>query len=137
MSKKHIIVIVDDDTDDREIIRDAFMSNHKNHRQYVFIENGDKLLEYLQDAENENIPALILLDLNMPGKDGREVLKEIKSNERFRQIPTIVFTTSNSQKDRQTSYSLGANCFITKPDTFNKLVDITNCIMQIWLPDIA
>jgi DNA-binding response OmpR family regulator len=118
MSKKHIILIVDDDNDDREIIRDAFMSNHKNHREYVFIENGDNLL-----------------NLNMPGKDGREALKEIKNAERFRSIPTIVFTTSASQKDRDTVYSLGANCFITKPDTFNKLVELTTCIMQIWLPE--
>ena len=135
MSKKHIILIVDDDTDDREIIRDAFMSNHKDHREYVFIENGDELLEYLEEAENGNMPALIMLDLNMPGKDGREALKDIKGNERFRQIPTIVFTTSGSLKDKQTSYNLGANCFITKPDTFNKLVGLTDSIMHIWLPE--
>jgi CheY-like chemotaxis protein len=135
MSKKHIILIVDDDNDDREIIRDAFMSNHKNHREYVFIENGDNLLNYLEVAKDEDLPALIMLDLNMPGKDGREALKEIKNAERFRSIPTIVFTTSASQKDRDTVYSLGANCFITKPDTFNKLVELTTCIMQIWLPE--
>ena len=137
MSKKHIILIVDDDTDDREIIRDAFMSNHKDHREYVFMENGEKLMDYIEEADNDSMPALIMLDLNMPGKDGREVLKEIKSSERFRQIPTIVFTTSGSQKDKQTAYDLGANCFITKPDTFNKLVELTNSIMLIWLPDIA
>jgi CheY-like chemotaxis protein len=137
MSKKHFILIVDDDTDDREIIRDAFMSNHKDHREYVFIENGEKLITYLEKADIETMPSLIMLDLNMPGKDGREVLKEIKGSERFRQIPIIVFTTSGSQKDKQTAYDLGANCFITKPDTFNKLVDLTNSIMLIWLPDIA
>jgi len=135
MSEKHIILIVDDDLDDREIIRDAFMSNHKNHREYVFIENGDLLLQYLEEADNENSPALIMLDLNMPGKDGREALKEIKESERFRHIPTVVFTTSSSQKDVQVSYDLGANCFITKPDTFNKLVEITNSIAQLWLRD--
>ena len=135
MSEKHIILIVDDDLDDREIIRDAFMSNHKNHREYVFIENGDLLLQYLEEADNEKSPALIMLDLNMPGKDGREALKEIKESERFRHIPTVVFTTSSSQKDMQVSYDLGANCFITKPDTFNKLVEITNSIVQLWLPD--
>src|SRR5215216_5563245 len=137
MSKKYIILIVDDDTDDREIIRDAFMSNHKNHREYVFMENGEKLIEYLESADNDTMPSLIMLDLNMPGKDGREVLQEIKNDIRFRQIPTIVFTTSGSQKDRQTAYDMGANCFITKPDTFNKLVELTSSIMLIWLPDIA
>jgi CheY-like chemotaxis protein len=137
MSKKHIILIVDDDTDDREIIRDAFMSNHKDHREYVFMENGEKLMDYLGEADHDLMPALIMLDLNMPGKDGREVLKEIKSSESFRHIPTIVFTTSGSQKDKQMAYDLGANCFITKPDTFNKLVELTNSIMLIWMPDIA
>ena len=135
MSKKHVILIVDDDLDDREIIRDAFMSNHKNHREYVFIENGDLLLQYLEGGDGSESPALIMLDLNMPGKDGREALKEIKGSERFRHIPTVVFTTSSSQKDMQVSYDLGANCFITKPDTFNKLVEITNSIAQLWLPD--
>jgi CheY-like chemotaxis protein len=137
MSKKYVILIVDDDTDDREIIRDAFMSDHKDHREYVFIENGEKLMEYLESAQSDSLPALIMLDLNMPGKDGREVLKEIKTNERLRQIPVIVFTTSGSQKDKQTAYDLGANCFITKPDTFNKLVELTASIMLIWLPEIA
>jgi CheY-like chemotaxis protein len=134
MSKKHIILIVDDDTDDREIIRDAFMSNHKNHREYVFLESGDLLWEYLQ-SENKEQPSLIMLDLNMPGKDGREILKDIKENERLKSIPIIVFTTSGSERDKHTSYTLGANCFLTKPDTFNKLVDLTNSITQIWLPD--
>ncbi len=137
MSKKHIILIVDDDMDDREIIRDAFMSNHKDHREYVFIETGDRLLEYLNETENGELPALIMLDLNMPGKDGRETLKDIKASEVYRHIPTIVFTTSGSQKDRDMAFSLGANCFITKPDTFNKLVELTNCIRQLWLPEIA
>lgn len=135
MSKKQVILIVDDDLDDREIMRDAFMSNHKNHREYVFIENGDLLLQYLEDGDDTAAPQLIMLDLNMPGKDGREALKDIKRSERFRHIPTVVFTTSSSQKDMQVSYDLGANCFITKPDTFNKLVEITNSIVQLWLPE--
>ena len=135
MSKKQVILIVDDDLDDREIMRDAFMTNHKNHREYVFIENGDLLLQYLEDGDGSAPPALIMLDLNMPGKDGREALKDIKASERFRHIPTVVFTTSSSQKDMQVSYDLGANCFITKPDTFNKLLEITNSITQLWLPE--
>ena len=135
MSKKQIILIVDDDADDREILRDAFMSKHKDHREYVFIETGDQLLEYLENGDNEELPALIMLDLNMPGKDGREALKEIKGSARLRSIPTIVFTTSGSQRDKDISYDLGANSFITKPDTFNKLVDMVTCIAQIWLQD--
>ena len=80
------------------------------------------------------MPDLVLLDLNMPGKDGREVLREIKSTAAFQKIPTVVFTTSSSEIDRQMSYEYGANCFVTKPDTFDKLVDITGCILKLWLP---
>jgi CheY-like chemotaxis protein len=133
MSKKQTILLVDDDSDDREILRDAFVAKHKDNREYVFIETGDHLLEYLEN--NGELPALVMLDLNMPGKDGREALKQIKSDERWRSIPIIIFTTSGSQRDKEMSYSLGANCFITKPDTFNKLVEMANCVTQIWLQD--
>jgi CheY-like chemotaxis protein len=132
MQRKHSIVIVDDDADDREIIRDAFESTTTEH-EYVFIENGDKLLAYLAEQSDLSIPSLIMLDLNMPGKDGRETLKEIKTHNRFHCIPTIVFTTSSSQRDKQIVYDLGANCFITKPDTFNKLTDLAGCISKLWL----
>ncbi|RYZ22626.1 MAG: response regulator [Chitinophagaceae bacterium] len=133
MKRKHCIVIVDDDADDREIIRDAFVSTIEE-QEYVFIENGDRLLEYLEQQAEKSVPSLIMLDLNMPGKDGRETLKEIKSNTRFQHIPTIVFTTSSSHRDKQTVYDMGANCFITKPDTFNKLIELTSCISKLWLP---
>jgi CheY-like chemotaxis protein len=132
MKRKHQILIVDDDADDREIIRDAFLSSTEE-QEFVFIENGDKLLEYLETAVNGDSPSLIMLDLNMPGKDGRETLKELKTNDRFHHIPTIVFTTSSSQRDKQMVYDLGANCFITKPDTFNKLIEMTSSICRLWL----
>ncbi|HEU0111171.1 MAG TPA: response regulator [Flavisolibacter sp.] len=132
MKKEHFIIIVDDDTDDREILKDAFVSVTKEH-QYIFFENGDMLLDYLYNHTENGLPSLILLDLNMPGKDGRETLKELKSDKRFSPIPTIVFTTSSSLRDKITSYDLGANCFITKPDTFNKLVELTKSINQLWL----
>lgn len=131
MKRKTVILIVDDDADDREIIRDAFESKN-DEKEYVFLESGDKLLEYLE-RPNEDHPSLIMLDLNMPGKDGRETLKEIKTNKRFHQIPTIVFTTSSSERDKQIIYDLGANCFITKPDTFNKLKELASCITTLWL----
>lgn len=132
MKRKHSIVIVDDDADDREIIRDAFESSIQE-QEYVFLENGDRLLEYLQQSDELSRPSLIMLDLNMPGKDGRETLKEIKSSQRYQEIPTIVFTTSSSYRDKQNVYELGANCFITKPDTFNKLIELTDCISRLWL----
>ena len=132
MKQKHQILIVDDDADDREIIRDAFKSAINEH-EYIFIENGDKLLEYLERYAEQGAPSLIMLDLNMPGKDGRETLREIKNDSRYHHIPTIVFTTSSSLRDKQIVYGLGANCFITKPDTFNKLIDLTASISKLWL----
>lgn len=130
--RKHSILIVDDDADDREIIRDAFKSSIQD-QDYVFLENGDRLMEYLDQTGEGRNPSLIMLDLNMPGKDGRETLKEIKRSERYQHIPTIVFTTSSSQRDKQTVYDLGANCFVTKPDTFNKLIDLASSISKLWL----
>ena len=132
MKTSHHILIVDDDTDDREIIRDAFV-HIASENEYIFLENGDKLIEYLELNQSGNLPSLILLDLNMPGKDGRETLKEIKTDARYHHIPTIVFTTSSSHRDRIMAYDLGANCFITKPDTFNKLTDLASSIVKLWL----
>lgn len=132
MKLKHKILIVDDDVDDREIIRDAFQSTSED-QEYHFIENGDKLLEYLEAESNDHLPSLILLDLNMPGKDGRETLKELKSTVRYQCIPVLVFTTSSSVRDKKMAYELGANCFLTKPDTFNKLVELAKCINRLWL----
>ncbi|MBD0295956.1 MAG: response regulator [Flavisolibacter sp.] len=126
------VLIVDDDADDREIIRDAFMSG-SSHLEYIFLESGDALLDYLKANTQSALPSLIMLDLNMPGMDGREALKEIKENDAFQHIPTVIFTTSSSPRDKQMAYQLGANCFVTKPDTFNELVDVTGAISKLWL----
>lgn len=128
----HSVLIVDDDADDRESVRDAFLEN-KHHQNYIFIEDGSQLLDFLNKNEKGMRPSLIMLDLNMPGKDGRDTLKEIKSNKNFHHIPVVVFTTSASMTDMEISYSLGANCFITKPNTYSKLIDITNSIAKLWL----
>jgi len=129
---RYSILIVDDDPDDRESIREAFLENKYNH-DYVFFSAAEELLGYLSDANANTNSTVILLDLNMPGMDGRTALKHIKSNDDFRHIPIIIMTTSSSHSDRQASYALGANCFVTKPDTFGKLVDITNSIAKLWI----
>lgn len=135
MKYPYPILIVDDDADDRDIIRDAFNANNEQ-ADYVSLENGDALLQYLHENASNGLPALIMLDLNMPGKDGREALREIKSTAAFQKIPIIVFTTSSSERDKQTSYEYGANCFVTKPDTFDKLVEVTGAILKLWLPGL-
>jgi CheY-like chemotaxis protein len=127
----HLIFIVDDDPDDRQIILDAFLENSPQ-VDYVFIENAETLLENLYSDESD-YPALILLDLNMPGMLGLQALKEIRGNKKFSQIPIIVLTTSTLDQDRRTSYELGASCYLHKPDSFGDLVDITNSIVKLWL----
>jgi two-component system response regulator len=134
-SNSQLIFIVDDDPDDRQIILDAFLE--KNPRiDYVFIENAETLLQSLYSEESE-FPALILLDLNMPGMLGLQALKEIRNNRKFSQIPIIVLTTSTLHQDRRASYELGAACFVRKPDSFGELVEITDSIVRLWLYEDA
>lgn len=129
-SNARLIYIVDDDPDDRQIILDAFVERNPQ-VDYVFIENAEALLDSLYSADVE-LPALILLDLNMPGMLGLQALKEIRANKQFCQIPIIVLTTSMLQQDRKASYELGASCFLRKPDSFAELVDITESIVKLW-----
>ena len=128
----HSVFIVDDDTDDRESIREAFLQND-HHQDYTFMGSGDQLITHLTESTNKKTPSIILLDLNMPGKDGTEVLKVLKNDENLKSIPVIVITTSASPKDRSISYQLGANCFLTKPDSYQELLAITDSIARLWL----
>ena len=127
------ILIVDDDVDDREMTRDALASASSKNLECHFMEDGDKLIAYLYEHVDNHLPSLILLDLNMPGKDGRETLKEIKSDRRLQHIPVLIFTTSSSHRDKKMAYDLGANCFITKPDTFSQLTELARCLLTLWV----
>ena len=131
---KNLIFIVDDDPDDRQIILDAFLE-HTNMLDYVFLEDGKELLDTLKSSEAADYPSLIILDLNMPGMLGLQVLKEIRSNSRYSHIPIIVMTTSELNTDRKHSYELGANCFLTKPKLYTELIKLTQSIATIWLED--
>ncbi len=133
MKKNKTIIIVDDDADDQEIIRDAFIAAGSR-AEFICLENSDALLHYINEAGRQP-PSLIMLDLNMPGKDGRDALKEIKMDSAFNSIPVVVFTTSSSPRDKEMSYVLGANCFITKPDTFKKLTELASAISTLWVPE--
>lgn len=131
------ILIADDDAEDRMLIQEALdESRLKNHIQ--FVENGEELMDYLHnrgqfsDKEKYPNPGLILLDLNMPKKDGREALKEIKSEEKLRMIPIVVLTTSKAEEDILKTYDLGVSSFITKPVTFSSLVDVMKTLSKYW-----
>lgn len=132
MNSKNPIVIVDDDSDDRGLIKDAFLENNAD-KDFVLLENADLLLDFLRTSTDVALPSLILLDLNMPGKDGREALKEIKKHSRFRHIPVIVFSTSSLDRDRIISYELGANCFLTKPSSYQEMTFLTDAIVKLWV----
>lgn len=129
--QKKSIFIVDDDPDDRQIILDAFLENNSE-IDYVFIEDGEQLMTTLQTAEPENLPSLILLDLNMPGLLGLHALKRIRENKNFSHIPIIILTTSGFPQDESSSYKLGANCFLQKPDTYAELQEISAAILKLW-----
>jgi len=131
------ILIADDDADDRELIKAAFDENSTQH-QVNFVENGEELLLYLKrcgqcaDETLHPLPHIILLDLNMPKKDGREALKEIKADTLFKSIPVIILTTSQEEKDITTSYELGVNSYIIKPVTYSGLVEFTSVLSKYW-----
>ncbi len=123
------IVIADDDEDDKFLLKSAFEESGID-APLSFVDNGQELIDFLNKAKK--LPSIILLDLNMPKKDGREALKEIKENPRFRSIPILILTTSNSPEDIRNCYFLGANCFITKPSTFEGLMKAIGELNKFW-----
>ncbi len=131
------ILMADDDADDRRLTQEAF-DEARLINDLRFVENGEQLIDYLRKEGTYAAPAeaprpgLILLDLNMPRKDGRTVLKEIKSDPALRQIPVVVLTTSKADEDIYKSYDLGVNSYIVKPVTFEALVDILQTLEKYW-----
>lgn len=128
------VLLVEDDAGDveltREGLKDAKILVHLN-----VVEDGVKALQYLRREgpyRAVNRPDMILLDLNMPKKDGREVLKEIKSDEKLRSIPVIVLTTSDADMDIVKCYDLGANCYITKPVGFEAFTKVVRSLEEFW-----
>jgi len=131
------ILLAEDDPDDRMLTRDALAESRLANALYT-VENGEELLAFLRhegpyaDAAKYPRPGLILLDLNMPKMDGREALREIKADIDLRQIPIVVLTTSKAEEDIYRSYDLGVNSFITKPVTFESLVEIMKVLKRYW-----
>lgn len=132
MNRNASILICDDDEDDLYLVKSIF-NDTKFSNQTVYLKDGAELLEYLQNQKKDTSVGLILLDLNMPKIDGREALKIIKSNLEFRRIPVIILTTSNAPQDIEKCYELGANCFITKPSSYEGLNDAIKTLSKFWL----
>ena len=134
--------MADDDPDNFFLVRDAIKESGLP-SDFQLVADGEELMDYLyrrgefMNFKNTRLPILILLDLNMPRKDGWEALAEIKKEPRFRRIPILVFTTSGSEDDIFCSYELGASSFITKPTSFDDLVEVMKKLGDYWLSTVS
>jgi CheY-like chemotaxis protein len=132
------IVVADDDADDRLLIADAFQEARLAN-PVEFVTDGEELIQYLtaqgkfEHRAGKPMPGLILLDLNMPRMDGRAVLTRMKSDPTLRRIPVVVLTTSKAEEDILRTYDLGVNSFISKPVTFDALVDLVKTLKHYWI----
>jgi CheY-like chemotaxis protein len=137
-AKPITILMADDDADDRLLTKEAFEASRLAN-DLRFVEDGVELLDYLYrrgkyaDPAQSPGPSIILLDLNMPKKDGREVLEEIRKDPAFAKIRIIILTTSKAEEDILRTYDLGATSYITKPVTFDSMVDVVKTLGRYWL----
>jgi CheY-like chemotaxis protein len=135
--KPIVILLADDDEEDRMLACDALAESRLSN-EISCVTDGEDLMDYLRHKGKYTSPAeaprpgLILLDLNMPKKDGREALREIKSDPELRQISVVVLTTSKAEEDIYSSYDSGASSFISKPVTFEGLVDVMKGLGRYW-----
>lgn len=134
--KSITILIAEDDADDRLLAQEA-LNESRLVNEVHFVEDGEELLEYLRHSGQYTTvvaprPGVILLDLNMPRKDGREALTELKKDKDLRRIPVVVMTTSKAEEDILRSYDLGVNSFIVKPVTFEGLVEVMRTLGHYW-----
>jgi CheY-like chemotaxis protein len=128
------ILMADDDEDDRQLAHDAFLEAEVD-GQMRFVADGQELLDYLRAHQHQlgpEWPGIVLLDLNMPRKDGRETLAEIKGDSDLCEIPVVVLTTSRDQEDVSRAYCAGASSFISKPTSHAGLVDVMRHLQQYW-----
>jgi two-component system response regulator len=133
------ILIAEDDADDRFLLQKAF-EEKGFHEKLEYVENGIELIAYLDELQYANgrqYPKFILLDLNMPKKDGREVLIELKQHKVYRKIPVVIFTTTRNENEIRRCYEMGANTYVVKPASFNDLLNTIEQIRSYWLDTAA
>lgn len=137
-TKASIVILMADDDEDDILLTQKALKQGKLLNDLYCVRDGEELLDYLlhrgdyTDAAKAPRPGVILLDLNMPRKDGREALKEIKANPDLKDIPIVVFTTSKAEEDIYRSYKLGVNSFVTKPVTFERLIEVMQMLGKYW-----
>ena len=128
------ILVVEDNPGDARLIREVLNGNKIYCRLYI-VKDGVEAMNFLhkkEDFKSSPRPDLIFLDLNLPKKDGREVLAEIKTDDNLKQIPVVVMTTSQAEEDIFKSYSLHANCYVTKPLDLDQFVKVVKSIEEFW-----
>ena len=135
--KEPVVILMADDDDDDFLLTQKALKASKLLNTLVRVGDGEELMDYLLargEYENQETqrPGIILLDLNMPRKDGREALAEIKSYDHLKDIPVVVFTTSKAEEDVFKTYQLGVSSFITKPVTFNNLLEVMSSLGRYW-----
>lgn len=139
MKQKGIdILLVEDNPGDIRLLREALDECGRNHRLDV-ASDGVAALEYLRYAKsspNRSLPNLMILDLNLPKKDGREVLMEIKSDADLRYIPVIIFSSSEAEDDINSSYDHHANCYIRKPLDLDAFIEVVELISRFWIDTV-
>lgn len=137
-SKPITILVADDDADDRMLIKEAFIES-KLTNELNFVTDGVELMEYLrhegkyQDRVSAPRPGLILLDLNMPRMDGREALSALKDDPHLKNIPVVVLTTSRADEDILRTYDLGVSSYISKPVSFEGLLEVVKVLSAYWI----
>ncbi|WP_345247991.1 response regulator [Nibrella saemangeumensis] len=134
------ILIADDDADDRMFLEQALRSIGYT-QDIQFVEDGEQLMDYLKQQgsyseANAPWPNLIILDLNMPRKNGFQALEEIKADARLRRLPVVVMTTSSADEDVLRTYNLGVNSYITKPFNFNRLIEMMGALKTYWIDTV-
>ena len=129
------ILLVEDNPADARLIKEVFKDTKTKNRLYV-VKDGVEAMAFLnQEFEYTDIPRpdVILLDLNLPRKDGREVLKELKEDDVLKRVPIVILTTSSAEEDIIKTYNNHANCYITKPVDFDQFLKVINSIEDFWL----
>lgn len=131
---KHTVLLIEDNPGDVRLTQE-FLSDNPNINKLVAILDGDEGLKYLKQEgiyANEKLPSIVILDLNLPKKNGFEVLKEIKTDLTLKHLPVIVLTSSESETDIQKCYNLHANCYISKPVDFENFSKLFNSLINFW-----
>ncbi len=129
------VLIIEDNEGDQRIIQEAFKKSNPA-PELIFVKNTDAAMHYLKQGNVKPEPQIILLDLNLPCKNGKDFLKELKTDQQFKHIPVLILTSSQAEKDIRESYALGASCYLKKPMQFQEFFDMIDAISKFWLKEV-